>query len=298
MSERIILGTRGSKLALAQAEKVASYLREAGKEIRIQIIKTPGDVMKNKPLYELKRTGSFVRRIDEALSKGEIDIAVHSMKDIPTKMVENVVIAAVLERESPFDAFISASGKRIEDLDSGSVIGTSSLRRIAQIRRFRKDLKIRDIRGDLETRLRKLSSGEFDGIIVSEAGLMRLGIDKEVDYQRLSAELFVPSANQGIIAITTRKGEEDLVSFMTHRKTMLEALVEREILKELGIGCTIPAGIFAELKNEYIRIICEILNVDGAEILTLKRRVKKDSAFQDAKEIAKEIKETIGKSFK
>jgi hydroxymethylbilane synthase len=294
MPERVVVGTRGSKLALAQAEKVIGHLKRAGKEVKIQIIKTSGDIMKDKPLYEFKGAGAFVRTIDEALADGEIDIAVHSMKDIPVQRVENTVIAAVLQRESPFDAFISASGERLEDLDSEAIIGTSSLRRSAQIKRLRSDVIIKNIRGNLDTRLRKLREGEYDAIIVGEAGLIRLGIDDKINYQRLSPELFVPSANQGIIAVVTRKGEEDLVSFMNHRETMLEASVEREILKELGIGCAVPAGIYAKYEDGSVRIICEILTFDGEERVRIERKLDEKVAHHQAKEVALEVKEKIG----
>ena len=274
MPERIVVGTRGSKLALAQAEKVIYQLKRAGKEVKIQIIRTPGDIMKDRPLYAFKRSGAFVRAIDQALADEEIDIAVHSMKDVPIERVGGTVIAAVLERESPFDAFISRNGKWIEEMDSGAVIGTSSLRRIAQVRRLRNDVSIKDIRGNLDTRLRKLESGDYDGIIVGEAGLIRLGLHEKISYERLNPELFVPSANQGIIAVATRKGEEELVSFMNHRKTMFEAMVEREILKELGVGCSIPAGIYSKLDENSFEIKCELLSPDG------KREARFDKKFE------------------
>ncbi len=300
MPERIVVGTRGSKLALAQAEKVIYQLKKAGKEVNIQIIKTSGDIMKDKPLYKLKRSGAFVRAIDQALADEEIDIAVHSMKDIPNERVEGTVIAAVLERESPFDAFISRNGKWIEEMDSGAVIGTSSLRRIAQVRRLRDDVSIKNIRGNLDTRLRKLESGDYDGIIVGEAGLIRLGLHERIPYERLNPEFFVPSANQGIIAVATREGEEELVSFMNHRKTMFEAMVEREILKELGVGCSVPAGIYSKLDGNSFELKCELLSLDGKKEVKFDRRFEVEfednpesygkCSERDLKAISKEIK--------
>jgi hydroxymethylbilane synthase len=274
MPERIVVGTRGSRLALAQAEKVIYQLKKAGKDVRIQIIKTAGDLMKDRPLYQFKRSGAFVRAIDQALADEEIDIAVHSMKDIPTDRVEGTVIAAVLKRESPYDAFVSKDGKWIEEIDASSTIGTSSLRRIAQVKRLRSDLMIKDIRGNLDTRLKKLEEGMYDGIIVGEAGLIRLRLHEKISYQRLNPEFFLPSANQGIIAISTREGEEELVSFMNHRQTMLESMVERGILKELGIGCSIPAGILCVSSNESFEVRCEVLSLDGGEHVRLERKLK------------------------
>jgi hydroxymethylbilane synthase len=274
MPKRVVVGTRGSRLALAQAEKVIYQLKKAGKEVKIQIIKTSGDIMKDKPLYAFKRSGAFVRAIDQALADEEIDVAVHSMKDVPTDRVEGTVIAAVLERESPFDAFISRSGKWIEEIDSGAVIGTSSLRRAAQIRRLRGDVSIKDIRGNLDTRLKKLESGDYDGIIVGEAGLIRLGLHERIAYERLNPEFFVPSANQGIIAVATREGEEEIVSFMNHRKTMLEAMVERGVLKELGVGCTVPAGVYCKFQENSFELKSELLSLDG------RREIRFDERFE------------------
>jgi hydroxymethylbilane synthase len=307
MSERVVVGTRGSKLALAQAEKVIRDLKKAGYTVEIQVIKTSGDIMKDKPLYTFK-SGAFVRTIDEALADGEIDVAVHSLKDVPVDRVEGTVISAVLERESPHDAFISRNGERIEDLDSGSVIGTSSLRRMAQIRRYRPDFKIKNLRGNLDTRIRKLRDGEYDGIIVAEAGLLRLGID--VIYQRI--EHFIPSANQGIIAVATREGEEDLVSFMNHRKTYLVAMAEREVLTQIGLGCSVPAGILAEAENGEMRLKCEILNTSGEEILAMQKAFEFNfeegfgkctasvlkNVIEEAAEFGRDIKEKLGDEIK
>jgi len=293
MSERIVVGTRGSKLALAQTEKVVKKLKEEGYETEIRIIKTPGDILKDKPLHEFKGMGAFVRAIDEALADGEIDIAVHSYKDVPSIRVENTIIAAVLERESPCDAFITRNGSTIDDLESNSVVGTSSLRRRAQIKRYRWDLKLENLRGNVDTRLRKLNEGIYDAILLAEAGLIRLGLDEKVKYQRLSPEIFVPSANQGIIAVATRAGEEDLVSFMNHPKTALEAAVEREVIMELGVGCAVPAGIFAEW-NGKVRLICEILSHDGKHEVRVKETLNPSTAIEEAREIARELKERGG----
>lgn len=293
MSERIVVGTRGSKLALAQTEKVVEKLKEKGYETEIRIIRTSGDILKDKPLHEFKGIGAFVRAIDEALAEGEIDIAVHSYKDVPSVRVENTVIAAVLERESPCDAFITRDGSTIDDLESNSVVGTSSLRRRAQIKRYRGDLKLENLRGNVDTRLRKLNEGIYDAILLAEAGLIRLGLDEKVKYQRLSPEIFVPSANQGIIAVATRAGEEDLVSFMNHPKTALEAAVEREVIKELGVGCAVPVGIFAEW-NGKIRLICEILSQDGKQEVRVEENLSPSTAIEEAREIARELKEKGG----
>ncbi len=290
MSEKVVVGTRGSKLALAQTEKVVRWLRERGYEVEVRIIKSAGDIMKDRPLYEFKKSGVFVRTLELALVDGEIDVAVHSYKDIPTSRVEGTSIAAVLERDSPCDAFISRDGSGIGDIKEGAVIGTSSLRRMAQLKMYRPDLRFRNIRGNVDTRLRKLEQGMYDAIVLAEAGILRLGL--RIRYERLDPEIFVPSANQGIIAVETREGEEDLVSFMNDKKTALEAEVERAVLRELGIGCAIPAGIYARYEGK-VRLICQILSAEGEEIARVEEVLSPKSAVEEAREIARGLKEEI-----
>jgi hydroxymethylbilane synthase len=276
MPERVVVGSRGSKLALAQTQKVVDKLRKEGYEVELKIIKTSGDIMKDCPLHEFKGIGAFVRAIDEALARREIDIAVHSLKDVPSQRLEGTVVAAVLERESPCDAFITADGRGPDEMGLGAKIGTSSLRRRAQLIRHRRDFIIENLRGNVDTRLRKLNEGLYDAILLAEAGLIRLGIDREVNYVALPPEEFIPSANQGIIAVATREGEEELVSFMNHQKTWIEASVERKIIRELGIGCAVPAGVYARSANDKIEAFCEILSVDGAIAVRVEERFSID----------------------
>ena len=292
MSEKVVVGTRGSKLALAQTEKVVKKLKEAGYEVEIRIIKSAGDIMKDKPLYEFKGTGAFVRTLELALIDGEIDIAVHSYKDVPSVRVEGTTIAAVLERDSPCDVFIARDGSTLEDIKEGAVIGTSSLRRRAQLKWYRPDLRFENLRGNVDTRLRKLNEGLYDAIVLAEAGLIRLGLAEKIRYQRLNPEIFVPPANQGIIAVETRKEEEDLVDFMNDEKTALEAEVERAVIRELGIGCAVPAGIYARYEGK-IRLICQILSVDGTEEVRIEEELNPNTAVEEAREIARNLKEKI-----
>ena len=292
MSEKVVVGTRGSKLALAQTEKVVKKLKEAGYEVEIRIIKSAGDIMKDKPLYEFKGMGAFVRTLELALIDGEIDIAVHSYKDVPSVRVEGTTIAAVLERDSPCDVFIARDGSTLEDIKEGAVIGTSSLRRRAQLKWYRPDLRFENLRGNVDTRLRKLNEGLYDAIVLAEAGLIRLGLAEKIRYQRLNPEIFVPPANQGIIAVETRKGEEELVDFMNDEKTALEAEVERAVIRELGIGCAVPAGIYARYGGK-IRLICQILSVDGTEEVRIEEELNPNTAVEEAREIARNLKEKI-----
>ncbi|MEM2176441.1 MAG: hydroxymethylbilane synthase [Archaeoglobaceae archaeon] len=282
---KLIIGTRGSKLALAQAKIVAEKLDKEGYEVELKIIKTAGDIMKDRPLHEFRGVGAFVRAIDLALANGEIDLAVHSYKDVPTQRVPRTRISAVLKRDSPCDALIAKNGERFEELKEGAKIGTSSLRRRAQFSRLRSDLKFENLRGNLDTRLRKLKEGLYDAIIVAEAGIQRLGI--KVKYQRFLPEVIVPPPNQGIIAIATRVGEEEIVSFLNDSKTWLEAEVERAIAKELGFGCAVPFGVYAEVRGDKVRAICEVFLERYKRI---EETLSKDSAIEEAIEIARRIK--------
>ncbi|MEM4472585.1 MAG: hydroxymethylbilane synthase [Archaeoglobaceae archaeon] len=281
---KIRVGTRGSKLALVQTMMVVERLEKEGYEVEVKVIKTTGDIMKDKPLHEFKGIGAFVRAIDTALARGEIDVAVHSYKDVPSARVEGTKISAVLERDSPCDVLISKDGKRLEELETGAKIGTSSLRRRAQFARLRGDLSFENLRGNLDTRIRKLKEGLYDAIIVAEAGIRRLGI--EVKYQRFPPDLIVPPPNQGIIAVATRVGEEDLVSFMNDEKTWIEAQVERIIARELGFGCAVPFGVYAELRGERVKVICEVL---GDNYIRVEDSISKYS-IEEAIEIAKRVK--------
>ncbi|MFO7968311.1 MAG: hydroxymethylbilane synthase [Archaeoglobaceae archaeon] len=289
---KIVVGTRGSKLALAQTQIVVKKLHEKGFETQVEIIKTSGDIMKDKPLHEFQGVGAFVKVLDESLDDGDIDIAVHSLKDIPTKIKGS--IAAVLERESPCDAFITRDGSGVDTIKDYAIVGTSSLRRSAQMKMYRPDFRIENLRGNVDTRIRKLRDGQYDAILLSEAGLMRMELDDQVIYRRLNPELFVPSANQGIIGIESREGEEDLVSFLNHEQTSMEALVEREVVRELGIGCAVPVGIFARLNKDKIELLCEILAFDGSDSLRVEESLNLDTSIGEARKVAKDIKERGG----
>ncbi len=286
---KIVVGTRGSKLALAQTNKVVERLKREGYDVVIKIIKTTGDIMKDKPLYEFKGIGAFVRTLDTALAEGKVDVAVHSFKDVPSQRVEGTVVAAVLERDSPCDVLIARGGEKLDELKPNAIVGTSSLRRRAQLRRLRGDLRFENLRGNLDTRLKKLSSGMYDAIVVAEAGLIRLGLNNKIRYHAFPPDIVVPSANQGIIAIATRTGEEELVSFMNDDKTWLEAMVERAVIRELGVGCAIPVGVYAEANNK-VRLICEILD---RKYIRIDEELSKSSAVDEAAEIARNLRAEI-----
>ncbi|MCD6210346.1 MAG: hydroxymethylbilane synthase [Methanophagales archaeon] len=250
----MIIGTRGSKLARLQTEKVCGLLRELGIEYKIKIVRSSGDVMLNRSLYEMPDKGVFVKELDVMLLEGKIDIAVHSMKDIPLERDERLETAAVLPRDSPFDALVS--DYNLSDMPEGAVIGTSSVRRRFQMQNYMEErgikIRIKDIRGNVDTRLRKLASGDYTGVLLAEAGLERL--QSRVNYERLDRDPFVPSPNQGIIAVVARKDskESELLHQIEDVSTRIEADVENEVLKVIGGGCALPVGVHASCVNSSV----------------------------------------------
>ncbi|MBN1134418.1 MAG: hydroxymethylbilane synthase [Methanosarcinaceae archaeon] len=262
----MIIGTRGSGLALAQTNLIASMLEERGVETTKLIIKTTGDSFTDRPLHEVEGVGAFVREIDDWMLAGKIDLAVHSMKDLPTERPEELSIAGVLKRDSPFDVLLTNDGSTLDELSYGAVIGTTSMRRRAQLLRYRPDLNIQDLRGNIDTRIRKLKDGLYDGIMLAEAGLQRMGW--KMDVERLNPDSFCPSANQGTIVIVTRADTEaEGVAFeLDHAPTRMETRIERLVINEVGGGCIVPVGAYAEVlkSGDEIHVRAEVLALDGS----------------------------------
>ena len=278
----IRIGTRGSKLALYQANKVADLLKNLGYNVEIKIIKTTGDRVLNKKLSEIG-IGVFTKELDLAMLNDEIDIAVHSLKDIPTIWNENLMVGSVLERDSYYDLLIW--NKDVEfDENSEIVIGTSSLRRRAFLRFIYPNAKFELLRGNVDTRLRKLKEGLYDAIVLSEAGIVRLGISLEdFNYKRLD---ILPAPAQGIIAVACKRDDKEMIEILreiNHEKTYLESICERTALNEFGGGCSVPFGALAiydekngtlkldasvvinnELKKASGKIKCNIGEIDRA----------------------------------
>jgi hydroxymethylbilane synthase len=251
----IKIGTRGSKLALAQAETVITKLEALDVRTEKVIISTQGDTSTQVPLHEIGGQGVFVRALDDAILDGTIDCAVHSMKDIPAYRPSGLFTAAVLKRDSPAD-FIAHKG----DLVNVRVIGTSSTRRRAQLLRHDPGLTIRDLRGNVDTRIRKMSAGEFDAIILAEAGLTRLSI--QIPGERFPPEKFVPSPNQGTVAVVSRADPslmEVISSALDHPDSRRDVVIERAVMEQLGGGCFTPQGIYCKGGH----LIAEVLSLDG-----------------------------------
>ncbi len=244
------IGSRGSQLALWQANHISALLRARGHEVEIEIIHTTGDKITDVALAKVGTKGMFTKEIEEALAVGRVDLAVHSLKDLPTELPKGFEIAAITERQDPRDAFCSRRYSNIEDLPKGARVGTSSLRRQAQLKAIRPDLDIHPLRGNVDTRLRKLEQGDYDAIILASAGLKRLG-KTELVKQIIPAEIMCPAAGQGALGIEIREGNKkmrDLLAFLNDASARAATTCERALLNSLGGGCQVPIGAFAEVR--------------------------------------------------
>ncbi|MCD6261704.1 MAG: hydroxymethylbilane synthase [Deltaproteobacteria bacterium] len=265
------IGTRASRLALAQAAWVKDKIEACHPDLKVELvkIKTTGDRILNSPLSKIGGKGLFVKEIEEALIKGSIDLAVHSMKDVPAELPEDLCLSCFPKRETPQDAFISVKSKAMDKLPLGARIGTSSLRRSAQVLAFRPDLNIVPLRGNVDTRLKKLESGEADAIILASAGLLRLGLaDRITDY--VPTEHMLPAVGQGALGLEIRKIDKrtaELLAFINHKDTELSVRAERAVLRELGGGCQVPIAAYAQIRGEDINLDALVASVDGRRII-------------------------------
>ena len=257
----MIIGSRGSKLALWQAQHVAAQLEELGERVRIEIIRTSGDRLQTDSTAPAGK-GLFTKEIEEALLSGAIDVAVHSLKDLPTEMPDGLALAAVPRREDARDAMV---GAKLKDLASGAHIGTSSDRRAAQLRILRPDLKIEPIRGNVDTRLRKCREGEFDAIVLALAGLRRLGLEHEA-VEILSSEQMCPAPGQGALGIETRADDDShrICAALNHLESAAAVACERAVLAGLGGGCQLPLGAYAEPVGLALRVTAIVVARDGS----------------------------------
>jgi hydroxymethylbilane synthase len=285
----IKIGTRGSKLALAQASTVCKKLSALGIGAEQVIINTQGDASTVVPLHEIGGQGVFVRALDEAILAGEIDCAVHSMKDIPTFRPSGLVTAAVLRRDSAAD-YLAFRGS-LEDV---KVIGTSSTRRRAQLLRHDPEISVKDLRGNVDTRIRKLTSGEFDAILLAEAGLTRLGI--RIPGMRFPPEKFVPAPNQGTIAVVSRTDPSLMegLSNLDHSQTRTDVAIERAVMEQLGGGCFTPLGIYCREGH----LIAEVLSLDGARTERIETDVQNiEQAREQGRQLHTRAKDLIDDAY-
>lgn len=274
MSRPLVIGSRGSKLALWQAEQTRERLQHLNPriDIRIEIIKTTGDV-KTDPLKIIGGKGVFTKELEDALLDGRIDLAVHSLKDLPTILPDGLTISAICEREDARDALVLRSDLRIEDsslvnLPAGAVVGTSSQRRLAQLNALRSDVVINDLRGNVDTRIRKLDEGQYDAVILASAGLVRLGLQSRIS-ARIAISEMLPAVGQGAIAIETRSDDEvarGTTSKLDHHQTRLACLAERAFLRGLGGGCQLPIAAHGTINQDRINLDGLVARPDGSKI--------------------------------
>jgi hydroxymethylbilane synthase len=269
----VTLGTRGSALARAQAELVADALRAAwpGIEVRTTALVTAGDrsQAEGRPLPEIGGKGLFTEELERALLAGEIDLAVHSLKDLPTDASSEVAVGAVLEREDASDCLVSREGLLLTDLGAGAVVGTSSLRRGAQLHALRRDLDVRSIRGNVDTRIRKVREGDYDAVVLASAGVRRLGLHDEVT-EWLSSETMLPAPGQGALAVQSRAGDGgvlELLAPLDDAAARAETSAERGFLGALGGGCAAPVAARAVAEGARVRMDGLVASVDGSEVV-------------------------------
>ena len=270
MRDPIIIGARGSKLSLWQANLVAAKLEKiTSARVEVKKIKTTGDKILDSPLAKIGDKGLFVKEIEVALSVSEIDLAVHSAKDLPTETPSDLTIAAILKRDDHHDALISREKLTLNDLPQNATIGTSSLRRKAQLLNFRQDFKFADLRGNVETRIRKMNEGQFDAIILSAAGLDRLGLS-EIITERISTDICLSAVGQGTIAVEARKDDSEmfeLLKHLDHEPTRVAVLAERSLLRRLEGGCQVPIGAHGEIEGGELELEAIVASLDGKDLI-------------------------------
>jgi hydroxymethylbilane synthase len=342
MTETIRLATRGSELALRQAQRVADALESRRREVELVEVETTGDSIRDELIHRLGTTGAFVRSLDEKVLDGEVDAAVHSMKDMPTEFPDDLVVAGVPERAAPGDVLVTPDGTELSALPEGATIGTASLRRTAQLLAARPDLDVQPLRGNVDTRVQKLLAPtlqaeherrleaaerddsdeseltderspeawfddlaelerqalgreidtEFDGIVLAEAGLDRIGLLETVEYSRLPAP-FVSAPGQGALAVTARDGDlaAAIQERLDHPRTRVETTVERTILGTLGGGCVAPIGIYAVLQGEHVQTQVRVLSQDGTEEIEATRDLPAETHPEAARAFAAELED-------
>ena len=268
-TEKLVIGSRGSKLAMWQTNHIADELRaKFDLDIEIKRIKTQGDKILDSPLSRIGDKGLFVKEIEAALSSGEIDLAVHSMKDVPTQLPAGLTIKAMTVRADPRDVLISGNGDSLADLPENAVIGTSSLRRQAQLMAFRPDFKMADVRGNLDTRLNKMAAGEFDAMILAAAGIDRLGYGDRIT-ERLPAEVMVSAVGQGSIGIEVREDDQRTIGYvsgLSDADTFAAVTAERALMAALEGGCQVPIGAIGKIEGGVLRLSGVVAALDGSRV--------------------------------
>ena len=297
MRDKITIATRGSKLALWQAEHVKSLIEgeHPGITVELLVIKTKGDKILDVPLAKIGGKGLFVKEIEEALLDGRADLAVHSMKDVPTEQPEGLVVDITPEREVPTDTFCSVKYDTLEDLPQGAILGTSSLRRQAQALILRPDLEVRTLRGNVQTRMGKLLNGEYDAIILATSGLLRLG-EEAPRMSILEPPRFIPAVAQGALGIEYRENDEEMMEildFMDHEPTKIQVAAERGFLTGLDGGCQVPIAAYSTFEESGdIRLVGLVASVDGKRVIRREVVCDPEDAWDCGMALAEDVLES------
>ena len=292
-AHNIVIGSRGSQLALWQANWVKSELERLhdNVDIDIRIIATSGDIIQDVPLAKIGGKGLFVKEIEEALLANEIDLAVHSMKDVPMELPTELGISVITKRENPLDALISKNGEKLADLPQGATIGTSSLRRSSQLLKYRDDFKIHPLRGNVDTRLRKVEEGKYDAILLASAGLNRLGWANRIT-EEISHDILLPAMGQGALGIETRLDDTkiyDFISVLNHDQTHYAVSAERSLVGRLDGGCQVPIGAYARVEKGLITLKGLVASLDGEIIYKLENVGPVDDAINIGQELGAQL---------
>jgi len=291
----LTVGTRGSKLSLIQTENVLNNLKliHPKLEFKIKVIKTRGDKDRKKPLFAIDVKGIFEKEIDLAIANGEVGFAVHSLKDVPTVESSETVIAAIPKRSSPHDVLISKGKVPLDALAKGAVIGTGSLRRLAQVKFLRPDLEVVPIRGNVDTRIRKVNRGEFDGVIVAEAGLERMGLESLIT-ERFPLERFTSAAGQGALAVVAKRDNEkviELLSSIDHPPTRAEVTAERSLVLALKGGCRVPIGAIGRANNHALSLYGCIFSLNTQKKIS----ASAEGTLNEAQDLGKKVAQSLVK---
>lgn len=284
----VVLGTRGSRLALVQAESCAENLRTSGMEVEVCVIKTTSEHHPDVPLSVIDQRDVFTRQLDEALLSSEIDLAVHSLKDIPTDLPDGIAITAITERHDPSDALVSDERYSVDDLPEGAVVATSSLRRRAQLLHRRPDLRIAEIRGNVDTRIRKMREGQADALVLARAGLERLGL--KAPHKIIPWETMLPAVGQGALAIASLNDHplrQRIREALNHEPTERATLAERAMLRTLEGGCRVPVGGQATVEDGKVRLLGLVASPDGA--LVYKGEVEGEEPEEVGERLARDL---------
>lgn len=299
MKKNIKIGTRKSLLALAQSNGIKAQIEGQYSDVSVDLLKivTKGDKILDVPLAKVGGKGLFVKELEESMLNNEADMAVHSMKDVPAELPDGLVLGIVTKREDPRDAFISNKYKSLQDLPQGAKVGTSSLRRRSQLAIMRPDLVIEDLRGNLDTRLKKLDEGQYDAIILAAAGLNRLKLDRATSYFEPTDML--PAVGQGAVGIELRSNDTELLEglmFLDHRDTKVAVTAERAFLLRLEGGCQVPIAGFCQVNGESITLTGLVASVDGSEVIKKAATGAADKAAEIGVSLAEEILELGGRA--